>query len=77
MGLAALPLADIEAIRFSGPLMITLLSVALLGETVGLSRWIALLAGFLGVFCIVRPASVTFNLGSIFILISYPIQKAR
>jgi S-adenosylmethionine uptake transporter len=70
MGLAALPLADVEAIRFSGPLMITLLSVAMLGETVGLRRWIALLAGFLGVFFIVRPTSVTFNLGSVFILIS-------
>jgi drug/metabolite transporter (DMT)-like permease len=35
MGLAALPLAEIAAIKFSGPLMITALSVVLLGETVG------------------------------------------
>ena len=35
MGLAALPLADIEAIRFSAPLMITFLSVVMLGEKVG------------------------------------------
>ncbi|MCB0041732.1 MAG: EamA family transporter, partial [Caldilinea sp.] len=35
MGLAALPLAEISAIRNSGPLMITLLSVVILGETVG------------------------------------------
>ena len=39
MGLAALPLADIEAIRFSGPLMITLLSVFMLGEEVDPRRW--------------------------------------
>ncbi len=32
MGLAALPLTDVEAIRFSGPLVITFLSVIILGE---------------------------------------------
>lgn len=70
MGLAALPLAEIEAIRFSGPLMITILSVAMLSEKVGLQRWLALIAGFMGVLLIVRPGSATFNLGSIFVLIS-------
>jgi uncharacterized membrane protein len=43
MGLAALPLANIEAIRFSGPLMITLLSIVMLGEKVGPRRWLPLL----------------------------------
>ena len=70
MGLAALPLAEIAAIKFSGPLMITLLSVMVLGEMVGPRRWIALLVGFLGVLLIVRPGLGSFNLGSIFILIS-------
>jgi drug/metabolite transporter (DMT)-like permease len=70
MGLAALPLADVEAIRFSGPLMITLLSVVILGERVGPRRWLALVVGFVGVLLIVRPGSATFNLGSDFILIS-------
>ena len=70
MGLAALPLADIEAIRFSAPLMITFLSVVMLGEKVGPRRWLALIVGFIGVLLIVKPGSATFNLGSIFILIS-------
>lgn len=70
MGLAALPLADVESIRFSGPIMITLLSVFILGEKVEPVRWLALIVGFLGVLLIVRPGSATFNLGSIFILIS-------
>jgi drug/metabolite transporter (DMT)-like permease len=70
MGLAALPLADVEAIRFSGPLMITFLSVVMLGEKVGARRWLALIVGFVGVLLIVRPGSTTFDLGSIFILIS-------
>ncbi len=70
MGLAALPLAEIEAIRFSAPLMITVLSVVLLGEKVGPHRWLALIIGFAGVLFIVRPGSATFNLGSVFVLVS-------
>ena len=70
MGLAALPLAEIAAIKFSGPLMITLLSVVMLSEMVGPRRWLALLVGFMGVLLIVRPGFATFNMGSIFILIS-------
>jgi len=70
MGLAALPLADIAAIRNSGPLMITLLSVVWLGEKVDLRRWIALFVAFIGVLLIVKPGSATFNLGSIFVLMA-------
>ena len=68
LGLAALPLADIAAIRNSGPLMITLLSVLWLREKVGLRRWMALFVGFLGVLLIVKPGSASFNLGSVFAL---------
>ncbi len=70
MGLAALPLADIASIRFSGPLLITLLSVMFLGERVSPRHWLALLVGFLGVLLIVRPGSAGFNIGSFFILLS-------
>jgi drug/metabolite transporter (DMT)-like permease len=50
--------------------MITFLSVVLLGEKVGPRRWLALTVGFIGVLLIVRPGSVTFNMGSVFILIA-------
>lgn len=70
MGLAALPLADVESIRFSGPLMITILSVLLLGEKVELYRWLALIVGFMGVLLVIRPGSTSFNEGSVFVLIS-------
>jgi drug/metabolite transporter (DMT)-like permease len=69
MGLAALPLAEVESIRFSGPILITLLSVLMLGEKVEVSRWLALIVGFLGVLLVVRPGSATFNIGSIFVLL--------
>jgi len=70
MGLAALPLADIAAIKFSGPLMITALSVVLLHEKVHPNRWVALSIGFIGVLVIIKPGSANFNIGSIFILLS-------
>lgn len=70
MGIAALPLADVAAIRNSGPLMITLLSVIILHEKVESRRWLALGVGFIGVLLVIRPGSVTFNIGSVFILIS-------
>jgi drug/metabolite transporter (DMT)-like permease len=70
MGLAALPLAEIAAIRFSAPLMITALSVVLLSEKVRPSRWVALGVGFIGVLIVVRPGTANFNIGSVFILLS-------
>jgi drug/metabolite transporter (DMT)-like permease len=70
MGLAALPLAEIAAIKFSTPLMITLLSVILLREKVHFKRWLALIVGFIGVLIIIRPGSASFSLGSIFILLN-------
>jgi len=70
MGLAALPLAEVEAIRFSAPLMITVLSVVILREKVHARRWLALLIGFVGVLFIVRPGTQAFNPGSIFVLMS-------
>ncbi len=70
MGLASLPLGEYEAIRFSAPLMITVLSVFMLGEKVGIHRWLALFVGFAGVLIMVRPGSAGFNLGSVFVLVA-------
>lgn len=70
MALAALPLAEFATIRNSAPLLITLLSVIWLSEKVGGRHWLALMVGFVGVLLIVKPGSATFNLGSIFALIS-------
>jgi drug/metabolite transporter (DMT)-like permease len=70
MGLAALPLAEVAAIKFSTPLMLTLFSVILLGEKVKFGHWIALVVGFIGVLIIIRPGSASFNLGSVFILLT-------
>jgi len=70
MGLAALPLGDVAAIRFSGPLMITLLSVLFLAEKVRIRSWVALLVGFVGTLLVVHPGMGTFNIGTLFIIVS-------
>ncbi|MCH9673181.1 MAG: DMT family transporter [Gammaproteobacteria bacterium] len=53
----SLPLADVVAVMFVGPLLVTALSVPLLGERVGPRRWGAVLVGFVGAWIIVRPGS--------------------
>lgn len=56
-GIAFLPYADVTALGFTMPLFLTVLSVPLLGETVGWRRALAVLVGFLGVLLIVRPGA--------------------
>lgn len=50
-----LPLADTHAIMALTPLLVTALSVPLLGERVGLRRWSAVGVGFAGMLLILRP----------------------
>jgi len=57
IGLTFLPLAEATAIGFMAPLFITWLSIPLLGEKVSTHRWLAVVAGLIGVGIIVRPGS--------------------
>jgi S-adenosylmethionine uptake transporter len=60
---SVLPLAETYALLFATPLLITALSVPILGETVRLRRWIAVLVGLLGVLIVLRPGYISFNAG--------------
>lgn len=53
--LPRMALADLTALGFAMPLFLTPLSVAFLGEQVGIRRVAAVLVGFIGVLMIVRP----------------------
>lgn len=53
--IAVLPLAETTALFFAAPLMITLLSIPVLGEKVGPMRLSAVLVGFVGVLIMQRP----------------------
>ncbi|MFO1056818.1 MAG: DMT family transporter [Dongiaceae bacterium] len=57
-----LPLASAMAIAFLAPLMIGILAGPVLGERVGLHRWLAVLAGFGGMLLIAWPSGAGFAL---------------
>ena len=50
-----IPFAQAYAMLFATPLLITLLSIPLLGETVGPRRGLAVVAGLVGVLIVLRP----------------------
>jgi len=56
-----LPIANATAINMTSPLLITALAAMFIGEKVGLSRWLAIGAGFVGVLLIIQPQSDGFN----------------
>jgi len=64
-----LPLTVTGALLFTMPLMICVLSVPLLGETVGWRRWLAVGVGFAGILIIVRPGTEAFHPASILCLV--------
>jgi S-adenosylmethionine uptake transporter len=65
-----LPLADAYTMLFTAPMLVTALSVPLLGERVGWRRWSAVAVGFGGVLVVLRPGFAELNLGHIAALAS-------
>ncbi|RLJ41405.1 drug/metabolite transporter (DMT)-like permease [Litoreibacter meonggei] len=60
---SVLPLAQVYAIIFASPLLITVLAIPILGEEVRLRRWIAVLVGLCGVLVVLRPGETELGLG--------------
>ena len=60
-----LSLAEAYALLFMAPMLVTALSVPLLGEQVGWRRWSAVVVGFLGVLIVLRPGLSPLNLGHV------------
>lgn len=58
-----LPLAEVYSITFCTPLVVTIASVPMLGERVGIRRWMAVLAGLIGVLVMVRPGVTPLSSG--------------
>jgi len=56
-----LPLADATAIFFAKSFFVTILAVLILGETVGVYRWSAVLVGFLGVMIMLQPGTDNYS----------------
>ena len=66
--LGRLPLADVTAINFLAPIIVTALSAIVLREAVGWHRWLAVSVGFVGVLIIVRPGADVMNWGALLAL---------
>jgi drug/metabolite transporter (DMT)-like permease len=70
-GIINLPLATATTIMFLSPILVTLLSIALLGESVGIRRWFGIAMGFAGAVIVVQPwasLGTTFTTGALFLL---------
>ena len=62
IALRELPLAVVVSLSYAAPLFITILSIFLLSEKVGLFRWLAVLIGFIGVLVISQPGFEKMNI---------------
>ncbi len=61
LGIRDVGLAEAATIGFIGPIIVTFLSIPLLGEKVDARRWIALAAGMAGVLVVLRPGTGAFQ----------------
>jgi len=60
-----MPLADVFAIYFVEPFMLTALSAIFLGEKVGWRRWLAIVIGFGGAMIVIQPSFAIFGMMSL------------
>jgi len=65
-----LPLAEGSAITFLAPIFVVILSGPLLGERPNRARWIASVAGFLGILILVRPGSAIFHPATLLLVVA-------
>ena len=56
-----MPLADVFAIYFVEPFMLTMMSALFLGEKVGWRRWLAIVVGFGGAMIVIQPSYAIFG----------------
>ncbi len=70
IALGYLPLSVTSSILNSAPIILTALAVPLLGERVGLFRWLAVIAGFIGVLIVIRPFGEEFHWATLLMVVN-------
>tara|TARA_R110000868_G_scaffold85422_5_gene240319 strand:+ start:155 stop:1078 length:924 start_codon:yes stop_codon:yes gene_type:complete len=70
LALQTVPLGELQAISLVYPLLVTLFSIPLLGEKVGVFRFVAVGVGFAGALIIVRPGGLPLDWGVGFAMIA-------
>jgi len=69
-GFVKLGMAMSYTLIFSGPFIVSILSIFFLGEKIGIYRWSAIIAGFIGVLVVLRPGMVPMEPAAIGIIIA-------
>ena len=64
-----LGVGEIQSILMVYPIIVTALSPLMLGEVVGMRRWIAICVGFIGAVIIIAPGSASFSIYSLMALV--------
>ncbi len=77
LALFHLPLVNATAIMMTAPLFIALIAARLMHERVGIGRWCAIIAGFVGVLLIIQPQAEGFNAWSIACLAGTVLMAVR
>ncbi len=68
LGLKTTPLATASTILFITPILVTILAWPVLGDFVGLRRWIGVGVGFVGALIVLRPDMGSIDLGLLALL---------
>ena len=68
VGISLLPLTTAATIMFMSPVIVTILSIPLLGEKVGLRRWVGIAIGFCGALVVMRPGTDSLQLSILVVL---------
>jgi drug/metabolite transporter (DMT)-like permease len=69
-GFTKLGMAMSYTLIFSGPFIVSIMSIFFLGEKIGPYRWAAIIAGFIGVLVVLRPGMIPLEPAAIGILIA-------
>jgi len=70
LALQTVPLGELQAISLVYPLMVTLFAIPILGEKVGVFRFVAVGVGFAGAMVIVRPGGLPLDWGVAYAVLS-------
>jgi drug/metabolite transporter (DMT)-like permease len=83
LAFSLMPLADAHAIAAVAPLIATMLAGLVLGEAIGIRRWISVAIGFVGALIIIRPGfgmvswAALLPLGGAFLWAGYQVLSRR
>jgi drug/metabolite transporter (DMT)-like permease len=72
-GIMSVPLATGTTIMFMSPILVTMLSTLVLGEHVGLRRWIGIAVGFVGALIVIqvwKTGTEGLNIGTLLLLVA-------